>query len=1170
MSECIDRPLPSRCLGCAAPLGQGSVEFCPQCGPGLTGQQAAELRRIVLELARLDAARGRLLADRAVILADIRTVRPQSAAGLAPQPVAEPSAASRRPLAESLKYPKPATVPGVGAAGPGRTRHELSRAAAANLLLGAGGLLLVIAVAAFTAVSWGRIGTLGRAGILVPTAIVALAASGPLARRGLTATAESVAGVGLALTAAVAWLARDLAPRGTDGGLAYAAVACTVLAAGWAAYGAASALRGPRLAAIGFAQVPVPLAFGAITHWAPAVALGLVLTAGGDVAIASRRRSGAEHLTAIVSAIVTWSWGVLVAAITAARTPALAGSLTPAAVFAVAAVISVLGARLAGTRNKANLITAAAGVLAAVALGLPAAARLPAGWPTGAFAAGGAAVAAAGWYLARRRLAQAGQPEPGKRHAPGAIAGPGGSDPEGQNLQAWPLAAGGALVLAVTAIMTAPAALAEMGYPLSLLGRTWSGPSLAAPAGFPAATSWHASPAGPGVLAVAAIACWLFPRSRGNRRFRARAAALTVATLAAGSAPVAAGLPGWAALAIVTTAAATLLGTGTVVADQVLAETATLDGIVLAVLAALWSLASPAATITELAVLAVIVTAAAAAARPLLPEIATAAGAMAALAGLALAASLAAGLPPGNTAFAVVATAAAAAGAATLLRRARPLQALVLDLSAGLAVVLAAAMAAQRADTFCVLATAVAALASATAWTRDGQRRVATAAAAAAAAAAAIGSEGGHLLLAASLPYRSLIRPWHGSQGASPGEPGWTAAHVAGLPLAFTVLAACAAMAVAASGAWRGSRGSLDALAIALPVIAAPAGAAAGLGYGAMTAIMLTLTLVLTWWTAAGRSLAPAAAALASAQLTIAWAAAATTPTLLVLGCLASAYAACAWLARPPAVRASAAALTVICAAALAGCAALAAGLPAWQAGLAVTGAAVLAQPAAARLARHRPLQSLAVETTGWLAAAAGCAPSLTTPWHSCIALAVIGTACLGVALRPDRRPWLWAGLALWQAAWCLWLASLAVSAPEPYAVPAAAIVTASGRFCWRGRESSWVTYGPGLAVLLLPSLAASLPDHGWIRPLLLAAAAVAITAAGARARLQAPVAIGAAVTIADAGHELATALSHLGGLVPGWVPIAVSGAVLFSIGATYEARLRNLRALRKAFASMR
>jgi len=1154
MSQHVNPALLSDCLGCSAPLGADATDFCPDCGPRVTDQQAARLRWIVWELARLDAARDQVVAERAAIFASIRTVRLAGAAGLAPQaPAVSPVFST-----EGLWYPGP----GRAAAGPvrelARHRPELSRATAANLLLGVGGLLLVIAVAAFTAVSWGMIGAAGRVGILFQAAVIALAAPRPLIQRGLRATAESVAGVGLALTVAVAWLAGDLIPHGAGGaGLGLAAAACAVLAAGWAAYGAALELRGPRLAAIGLAQLPAPLGLAAITHWAPAVALGLVLTAAGDVVLASWRRRAAGHLIAAVSAIVTGSSAVIVASVVAAYEPAPLASFTLAATAAVAAVTAALGARLAGAPKVASLITLAAGVLAGVALALPAATRLPAGWPVGAFAVAGAAVAAGGWYWARRRPGPA---EPADQLAPGAPA------------SAWPLAAGGAAVLAVAAIAVAPAAIAGLGYPLSLLGHAWSGPSLSGRAGLWPTALWHEWPAAPGVLALAAIACWLFPIPRGSALSRMRAVALTVAALAAGSVPVAASLPGWAALVLVTALAAALLGVGSLAADPVVAKTAAIEGMILAVIAALWSLTGPAVTIAELAVLAVILAAAAARPRSVLPEILATAGAAATLAGLALAASLAGGLPARDAAFAVASVAVAAAGAATLLRRARPVQALVLDVFAGCAVVLAAGMAAQRADTLAVLATAAAVLASTTAWRRDGRRRVATVAAATVAAATALASQGGHLLLAASLPYRGLIRPWHGSLAASPGQPGWTAAHAGGLPLACAVLAACAAAAVTASGAWRGRRGSLDALAIALPVVAAPAGAAAGLGYGAMTAILLALTLALTAWTAAGRSLAPGAAALASAQLTIAWAAAAIVPTLLVLGCLASACAVCAWRAKLPAVRAGTAALAVIYAGALAGLSGLAADLPAWQAGLAVIGAALAAQLAAARLARHRPRLSLVVEITGWLVAAAGCAPCLSTPHHGAVALAVTGAGCLGVALRPDRRAWLWAGLVLGQTALCLWLASLGVSAPEPYTVPAAAIVTAFCRFRSGRRpgESSWVTYGPGLAVLLGPSLIVSLPDPGWARPLLLGVAAVAIILAGARTRLQAPLAIGAAVAVLDAGHELASAISHLSGLVPGWVPLALSGAVLVTIGATYEARLRNLRALRKAFAGLR
>jgi len=39
---------------------------------------------------------------------------------------------------------------------------------------------------------------------------------------------------------------------------------------------------------------------------------------------------------------------------------------------------------------------------------------------------------------------------------------------------------------------------------------------------------------------------------------------------------------------------------------------------------------------------------------------------------------------------------------------------------------------------------------------------------------------------------------------------------------------------------------------------------------------------------------------------------------------------------------------------------------------------------------------------------------------------------------------------------------------------------------------------------------------------------------------------------------------------VPRWVPIAVIGVLLLAVGATYEARLRDLRKLRTALSRLR
>jgi len=269
-------------------------------------------------------------------------------------------------------------------------------------------------------------------------------------------------------------------------------------------------------------------------------------------------------------------------------------------------------------------------------------------------------------------------------------------------------------------------------------------------------------------------------------------------------------------------------------------------------------------------------------------------------------------------------------------------------------------------------------------------------------------------------------------------------------------------------------------VAAALPVVAAPAEGALGLSYGITVGFLLTLTLALTGWAAASRRVAATGAALATASLTLAWAIAAPLPTLVVLGCLSAGFAACAWRARLAAVRAGGAAASVLSASAFAGCSVLAAGpsasLAAWLPGLAVLGAAGAAQLAAAAVVRSRPLVSLAVEISGWLAALAGAASTFGSPGAASIGLAVAGVLCLGVAARPDRRPLLWAGLAQLEAALCVRLAEAGVHAPEPYAVPASAIAIAAGWYCSRRwpQAASLATYGPGLALLLLPGLVAA------------------------------------------------------------------------------------------------
>jgi len=115
----------------------------------------------------------------------------------------------------------------------------------------------------------------------------------------------------------------------------------------------------------------------------------------------------------------------------------------------------------------------------------------------------------------------------------------------------------------------------------------------------------------------------------------------------------------------------------------------------------------------------------------------------------------------------------------------------------------------------------------------------------------------------------------------------------------------------------------------------------------------------------------------------------------------------------------------------------------------------------------------------------------------------------------------------------------------------------------------SWQTLGPGLALGLLPSLIGVWVGAGWIRPVLLGLVAVGVALAGARAARQAPLVIGIVVLVLDAGRALTPAFLILIHAVPGWIPIGALGAVLLWAGATYEARLRNLRAIRRRMAAM-
>ncbi|NLU66316.1 hypothetical protein [Streptomyces sp. HNM0574] len=422
----------------------------------------------------------------------------------------------------------------------------------------------------------------------------------------------------------------------------------------------------------------------------------------------------------------------------------------------------------------------------------------------------------------------------------------------------------------------------------------------------------------------------------------------------------------------------------------------------------------------------------------------------------------------------------------------------------------------------------------------------------------------------------------------TPGVPWLGGGSVAAVAALVAATAAAAWRLLPRTHPWRApARGTAP---VAAAVTAALLPAALDLGYAVAVAWLLALAVApLAGYAVLGRPngraaaaswRGPAAAACPAAALALTpaplgLALAGRTATLLVLAVLTLAFAGAALAAvrsgtpgRLPAVPACAA---VAAAAGLGWALAMTAELPPRHAAFALLAVAFAVLGAASAARRRpelcRPLEGAAacVAATGLLAASGSAA------WLS-LALALCGLAAGALALRADRRPVaaVVSAVLLLCAAWARLYAS-EVTVPEAYTLPVTLLALPLGHLRRRGAEraSSWTAYAPGLAATALPGTVAVWGDPGWLRPLLLGAAALAVTLWGARLALQAPLLLGGATLAAVALHELAPYLARMAGVLPRWLPLAVAGALLLAVGATYEKRLREVRRLRARIGRM-
>lgn len=402
------------------------------------------------------------------------------------------------------------------------------------------------------------------------------------------------------------------------------------------------------------------------------------------------------------------------------------------------------------------------------------------------------------------------------------------------------------------------------------------------------------------------------------------------------------------------------------------------------------------------------------------------------------------------------------------------------------------------------------------------------------------------------LPLTWLLDPWTATTAVAARAAVGPASSWDGT-LATPVVLAVASLAVLAAGL---RLGSLRTSTVPAAVLAGAAVLLLPLGLDLSLVVSIGLLLLAAAPVVVPR-LAVTPALIGAAAVAVhaaAWAAADRELTLVALPVAALILAALGTRAMIRPLTALAAVLAVT----WTGAAGAAAGLAQDQVGglLLLPLAALLAGAPVLDRARRDAVEVVAVLT---VVAAAGLA-TVDAGWLSWV-LAGTGLLALATGLRPDRRAVAVAGGLLLSASSWVRLADAEVTAPEPYVLPVAALALLLGHLRRRTETStrSWSAYGPGLLLLLVPSLLASFDDATLVRPLLLGLASLVVLLLGAAGRLQAPLLVGGAVLATDALQLLAPYAAAL----PRWLPLAAAGALLVALGATYEQRRRDVRGLR-------
>jgi hypothetical protein len=192
-----------------------------------------------------------------------------------------------------------------------------------------------------------------------------------------------------------------------------------------------------------------------------------------------------------------------------------------------------------------------------------------------------------------------------------------------------------------------------------------------------------------------------------------------------------------------------------------------------------------------------------------------------------------------------------------------------------------------------------------------------------------------------------------------------------------------------------------------------------------------------------------------------------------------------------------------------------------------------------------------AIPVVAAVALSAGAGLALAAPDPSAFADALMITSGIAMAVSVERGRLdgvLLSGLTLTAGIW-IRLADAGMTASEPYLVPVSLLLLGAGLRARSTGTSSWIAYGPVVALLGGAALAERVTGGpGWHALVAGSVGILAVVAGGSR-RLAAPLFLGTALLVALVGYETLAITAEM----PTWTWLALGGATLLSAGVAME-----------------